>query len=101
MSIMVTQSRQKVKADFTTTSEVIPMMLAPRERVRPQIIRCPECSGTRIETVMADDGNVYDYPCLFCNGQGYVVRNASHAEHRSLLERLAGWGWKALMAVIL
>lgn len=73
-----------------------------QRKTRPQIIVCPECGGTRrLEYVNPDTFEVETMPCLFCDSTGVQFRNASHQEHRSLMQRLAGWGWTAIKAVML
>lgn len=73
-----------------------------QRRTRPQIIVCPECGGTRrLEYVNPDTFEVETMPCIFCEGSGHFTRNASHAEHRSLLERMTGFAWSVVKAVIL
>lgn len=73
-----------------------------QRRTRPQIIVCPECNGTRrLEYVDPDTLRIKSMPCVFCDSTGHFTRNASRAEHRSLIERLAGWGLNAIKAVML
>lgn len=101
MSLSLAQKPIRRKTQFST---VIPMTVTGTEQrtTRPRFHVCPECGGTkRLEYVNPDTFEVETMPCLFCDGSGYFARNASRAEHRSLLERLAGWGWKALLAVLL
>lgn len=100
MSLILAQNPAKRKTQFTT---VVPMYAATEQRrTRPQIIVCPECGGTRrLEYVNPDTFEVESMPCVFCDGTGYFARNASHAEHRSLLERMTGFAWSVVKAVIL
>lgn len=73
-----------------------------RRNPRPQPIVCRGCNGTRRLSYSDPDTQQVKYmPCLFCDSTGVQFRNPSHAEHRNLLERLAGWTWKALLAVLL
>lgn len=100
MSLILAQNPAKRKTQFTT---VVPTYAATEQRrTRPQIIVCPECGGTRrLEYVNPDTFEVESMPCVFCDGTGYFARNASHAEHRSLLERMTGFAWSVVKAVIL
>lgn len=100
MSLILAQNPAKRKTQFTT---VVPMYAATEQRrTRPQIIVCPECGGTRrLEYVNPDTFEVETMPCIFCEGSGHFTRNASHAEHRSLLERMTGFAWSVVKAVIL
>lgn len=101
MSFILAQPGRKIKREFRT---VIPMTVTGTEQrtTRPQIIVCPECGGTkRLEYVNPDTFEVETMPCIFCDGTGHFTRNASHAEHRNLLQRLAGWTWATVKAVML
>lgn len=101
MYTSIAQNSARHKREFRT---VIPMTVTGTEQrtTRPRFHVCPECGGTRrLKYVNPDTFEVETMPCLFCDGNGYFTRNPSHAEHRNLLERLAGWTWKALLAVVL
>lgn len=101
MYTSITQSARKNKYEFAT---VIPMTVTGTEQrtTRPRFHVCPECGGTRrLEYVNPDTFEVETMPCIFCDGTGHFTRNASHAEHRSLLERMTGFAWSVVKAVIL
>lgn len=103
MSIMVTQSRQKVKVFSTTATTVKSMTTIRRDTVRPQIQPCPVCSpGLPILEVKAPNGLVYLVDCPVCNGTGYIDRQEWHpAAWVKQLYQIGAWTWNAVRAVIL
>lgn len=84
---------------------VVPMSMTTvkhESHPRPRYIRCGECGGSGKETYLHPDTcRVEEMPCMYCNGAGGWIRNASHREHRSWLAQVAAAGLSVIKAVLL